>query len=134
VLQQNVSAGALLEQRTLTQSAAGDAGALHPPFAAIRSLISQLTETERQELAELLTQSQPLPERITPKDAQTMRDIALLWWHEYYPEQKQSLVAQMYGREAPGTKYSVAAITRWFETEVAEVRDRITELRHLRGN
>jgi len=39
----------------------------------------------------------------------------------------------MYGRGAPGTKYSVATLTRWFETEVAEVRDHITELMRLRG-
>jgi putative DNA primase/helicase len=83
---------------------------------------------------ELRPESQPLPERITPKDAQTIRDIALLWWHERYPEQMQSLLTQMYGREAPGTKYSVATLVRWFETEVPEVRERITELIHLRGN
>jgi hypothetical protein len=81
---------------------------------------------------ELRPQSQSLPEKIITEDAQVIRDIALVWWPEYYPEQVQSLVTQMYGRGAPGTKYSVATLTRWFETEVAEVRDRITELMRLR--
>jgi putative DNA primase/helicase len=134
VLQQNVSAGALLEQTTLTQSVAGAAGALYSPFEEVYKLVTQFTDAERQKLIELLSPSQQSTERITPKDAQTMRDIALLWWHEYYPEQMQSLVAQMYGREAPGTKYSVATITEWLKEEVPQVRERITELIHLRGN
>jgi hypothetical protein len=120
------------DARTLTQRA-GDAGdAISPSFVDVCKLIPQFTDAERQKLIELLTQSQPLQERITPEDAQAIRDIALLWWPEYYPEQMQSLVAQMYGRGAPGTKYSVATLTRWFEGEIPEVRDRITELMHLR--
>jgi putative DNA primase/helicase len=120
--------------QTLAQSGGSDGSAISPSFAKMCKLVAQLTDAERQKLIELLTQSQPLPERITPKDAQTMRDIALLWWHQYYPEQVQSLIAQMYGREAPGTKYSVATLARWFEAEVPEVRERITELRRVREN
>jgi putative DNA primase/helicase len=119
---------------TLAQRAGSDGSNDFSPFAEVCKLVSQFTDAERQKLMELLAQSQPLPEKITPKDAQTIRDIALLWWHEYYPEQMQSLVAQMYGRGAPGTKYSAAALTRWFDGEVPEVRDRITELMRLRGN
>jgi hypothetical protein len=119
---------------TLTQSGGADGADDFPPFKKICKLVAQLTDAEWQKLVELRTQSQPLPEKITPKDAQTIRDIALLWWPEYYPEQMQSLVAQMYGREAPGTKYSVATLTRWFDGEVPKVRDHITELMRLRGN
>jgi hypothetical protein len=82
---------------------------------------------------ELRPQSQQSAERITPEDAQAIRDIALLWWPEYYPEQMQSLVAQMFAWGTPGTKYSVATITKWFEGEVPEVRERITKLIQLRG-
>jgi putative DNA primase/helicase len=120
------------DARTLTQRAGDDGDAISPSFVDVCKLIPQFTDAERQKLIELLTQSQPLQERITPEDAQAIRDIALLWWPEYYPEQMQSLVAQMYGRGAPGTKYSVATLTRWFEGEIPEVRDRITELMHLR--
>jgi len=126
------SGDAVGDARTLTQRA-GDAGdAISSTFAEVCKLVANFTDAERQKLIDLLTQSQPLPEKITPEDAQVIRDIALVWWPEYYPEQMQSLVAQMYGRGAPGTKYSVATLTRWFETEVAAVRDRITELIHLR--
>jgi putative DNA primase/helicase len=118
--------------KTLTQSGGTDGTDDFTLFAEVCKLVAQLTDAEWQKLVELRTQSQPLPEKITPKDAQVIRDIALLWWHEYYPEQMQSLVTQMYGREAPGTKYSVATITEWSKGEVPEVRDRITELMHLR--
>jgi putative DNA primase/helicase len=117
---------------TFAQSGGADGADVFSPFAEVCKLVAQFTDADWQKLMELRPQSLPLPEKITPKDAQTMRDIALLWWHEYYPEQMQSLVAQMYGREAPGTKYSVTTITKWLEGEVAEVRDRITELIHLR--
>jgi putative DNA primase/helicase len=126
----DVSAPALAPKNVGADVGADD----FPPFKKICKLVAQLTDAEWQKLVELRTQSQPLPEKITPKDAQTIRDIALLWWPEYYPEQMQSLVAQMYGREAPGTKYSVATLTRWFDGEVPKVRDHITELMRLRGN
>jgi putative DNA primase/helicase len=118
--------------QTLTQSADNDDNAISSPFAEVCKLVAQFTDAERQKLMELLSPSQQSTEKITPEDAQTMRDIALLWWHQYYPEQVQSLLTQMYGRQAPGTKYSVATITKWLEGEVIEVRDRITELMRLR--
>jgi len=117
---------------TLTQSGGTDGTDDFSPFAEVCKLVSQFTDADWQKLMELRPQSQSLPEKITPKDAQTIRDIALLWWHEYYPGQMQSLVAQMYGRGAPGTKYSVAALTKWFDGEVPEVRDHITELMRFR--
>jgi hypothetical protein len=69
---------------------------------------------------------------INPDDAEKLRDIALIWWDEYYPEQMQSLNAQMYGWQAPGTKYDVATLAEWLEGEDSLIRDRITELVHLR--
>jgi putative DNA primase/helicase len=75
------------EAVTLAQRA-GEAGeAVFPTFAEICNSLSQLTEYERQKLVGLLTQPQPLTKKVTPEDAQAMRDIALVWWPEYYPEQ-----------------------------------------------
>jgi putative DNA primase/helicase len=70
----------------------------------------------------------PESETITPEDAEKMRDIALIWWDEYYSEQLQSLLIQMFGWKAPGTKYSREAIERWLESEEAVVRSRLDEL------
>jgi hypothetical protein len=67
-------------------------------------------------------------ETITPEDAEKMRDLALIWWDEYYSEQLQSLLGQMFGWKAPGTKYSREAIGRWLESEGAAVRVRLDEL------
>jgi hypothetical protein len=72
-------------------------------------------------------------EKVTDEDAQKMREIAQVWWPEYYPEQMQSLLTQMYGWREPGTKYDVAALAEWLEGEDDLIRDRITELIHLRG-
>jgi predicted P-loop ATPase len=71
-------------------------------------------------------------EKVTDEDAQAVRDIALVWWPEYYPEQMQALLTQMYGWQAPGTKYDVAIIAEWLQGEDALIRERITELVHLR--
>lgn len=70
---------------------------------------------------------------VTPEDASTLRDIALIWWSEYYPKQVQSLIAQMYGWGSPGSRYNVAVLRDWLEGENAVVRDRITQLIHLRN-
>jgi hypothetical protein len=70
----------------------------------------------------------PASETITPEDAEKMRDIALIWWEEYYSEQLQNLLVQMFGWKAPGTKYSREAIGRWLEGEDAVVRVRLDEL------
>ncbi|MEG5176263.1 VapE domain-containing protein [Microcoleus sp. B3-D7] len=72
------------------------------------------------------------PEKIADEDAQRLRDIALIWWSEYYPEQVQTLLTQMYGWQTPGRKYSAATITDWLEEEEQPVRDRLTELMRLR--
>jgi putative DNA primase/helicase len=120
------------EARIFMQRAGEDGEAINPTFAEVCKLVSQFTDAERQKLRELLNPSHPR-EIITPEDAQAIRDIALVWWPVYYPEQKQSLVTQMYGRQAPGSKYSTTTLNVWLETEAAEIRDRITELISLRG-
>lgn len=67
---------------------------------------------------------------VSSEDAEKLRDIALVWWPEYYPEQLQNLLTQMYGWNAPGTKYDVAVIAEWLEHQDELIRDRITELVH----
>jgi len=70
----------------------------------------------------------PESETITPEDAEKMRDIALIWWDEYYSEQLQNLLVQMFGWKSPGTKYSREALGRWLESEDAVVRERLDVL------
>jgi hypothetical protein len=65
---------------------------------------------------------------INPEDVETLQDIALIWWEEYYPEQMQSLITQMYGWQAPGTKYDTATLAEWLEGQDELIRARITEL------
>src|SRR6476659_708958 len=72
--------------------------------------------------------AEPDTETIAPEDAKKMRDIALVWWPEMYPEALQSLVTQMWGWGAPARKYSAAQIARWLEEEDEVVRYRISEL------
>jgi hypothetical protein len=72
------------------------------------------------------------PSDINPEDAEKLRDIALIWWPEYYPEQIQALLTQMYGWQAPGTKYDGATLADWLESEDDLIRDRIAELIHCR--
>jgi hypothetical protein len=67
---------------------------------------------------------------VSSEDAEKLRDIALVWWPEYYPEQLQNLLTQMYGWNAPGTKYDVAVIAEWLEHQDELICDRITELVH----
>jgi predicted P-loop ATPase len=71
-------------------------------------------------------------EKVTDEDAQRMRDIARDFWSEYYPEQIQGLITQMYGWQAPGTKYDAAILAEWLQGEDDLTRDRLTELIRLR--
>ncbi|WP_341731259.1 DUF5906 domain-containing protein [Microcoleus sp. EPA2] len=86
VLQQENYAGTPLEQTILTQSAAGDAGALNPTFSEVCNLLSKLTskftDEERRKLAEILTQPQPeqptpptQPKRVTLKKGVRVRYV-----------------------------------------------------------
>jgi putative DNA primase/helicase len=116
----------------LTQQAGRDGRAISSPFAEVCNLIAQFTDAERQKLVELLTQPQQLPKKVTPEDAQAMRDIALVWWPEYYPEQMQALLTQMYGWQAPGTKYDATTLAEWLQGQDDLIRDRITQLINCR--
>jgi predicted P-loop ATPase len=73
-------------------------------------------------------------EKVTDEDAQAMRSIAVDFWPEYYPEQIQGLITQMYGWQAPGTRYDIAVLAEWLRGEDDSIRDRLTELIRLRGN
>jgi hypothetical protein len=125
---------ALGDAKTLIQSGGDDGDAISSPFVEVCKLIPQFTDAERQKLIRLLSHSQPLLQKVTPDDAQKIRDIARLWWLEYYPEQMQALLTQMYGWQAPGTKYDVATLIEWLEEEEELIRDRIIELIHRRGD
>jgi putative DNA primase/helicase len=127
------SGDAVGDAKTLTQSGGDDGDAVSLPFAEVCKLVSQFTDAEWQKLVELRVQSQPSLGKVTPEDAQQMREIAQVWWPEYYPEQMQSLLTQMYGWQAPGTRYDVATLAEWLEGEDNSIRDRITELIHRRG-
>ena len=70
----------------------------------------------------------PEPAQIAPEDAEKMRDIALVWWPEMYPEALQSLVTQMFGWGAPAKKYSASLIAQWLQGEDDLVKYRIGEL------
>jgi putative DNA primase/helicase len=120
--------------QTLTQRAGNPGNSISSPFAEVCNLIAQLTDSERQKLAEILIQPQQLLCKVTPEDAQKIRDIALIWWPEYYPEQMQALLIQMYSWQTPGTKYDVATLIEWLQGEDDLIRDRITELIHRRGD
>jgi putative DNA primase/helicase len=102
-----------------------------------------LTESERATFSELtakpiaLADNPPEPEpaetaptleTMAPTDAEKLREIATVWWDKYFPEQLQTLITQMFGWGAPGTKYSREAIERWLESEDAVVRSRLDEL------
>ena len=98
----------------------------HPPTMCYTNNVGRCVMEIEQNLPPLT------PSGINPEDAEKLRDIALIWWDEYYPEQMQSLNAQMYAWQAPGTKYDVATLAEWLEGEDGLIRDRITELVHLR--
>jgi putative DNA primase/helicase len=102
-----------------------------------------LTESERATFSELTAkpialadnppeplslQPAPEPEIIAPTDAEKLREIATVWWDKYFPEQLQTLITQMFGWGAPGTKYDAATIATWLATEGAVVQERIGEL------
>jgi hypothetical protein len=72
--------------------------------------------------------------QISSQDAEKLQDIALIWWPEYYPDHLQSLIAQMYGWNEPGTKYDVAVIADWLKGQDELIRNRINHLISLKNN
>ena len=59
---------------------------------------------------------------IEESDAQKMREIALIWWDEFYPDGTQSLVTQLFGWNAPATRYPLETINQWLQEESELVR------------
>ncbi|MEG5043443.1 virulence-associated E family protein [Microcoleus sp. B4-C1] len=79
------------------------------------------------------SEQEPISEQISgqlisEEDADKLRELALIWWNEYYPEQLQALLTQMFAWKAPGNKYETAVIVQWLEGEEDLIRDRITQL------
>jgi predicted O-linked N-acetylglucosamine transferase (SPINDLY family) len=62
------SSEATSEAVTLTGKRSEASEAISSPFAEVCNLIAQFTDAERQKLVELLTQPQPLPAQVTPKE------------------------------------------------------------------
>ncbi|MEG4802070.1 virulence-associated E family protein [Microcoleus sp. ARI1-B5] len=102
---------------------------------ALTALLRPESTPESTPEAEPEAEPEPEPEiaceLIDSLDAKKIRDIALIWWDEYYPEHTQNLITQMFGWQAPGTKYDAATIADWLETENELVRDRIHQLFNL---
>ncbi len=93
-----------------------------------------LTLNEQAALTALLKPIPEIPELINNIDAETIRDIAQIWWDEYYPEHMGTLITQFFGWQSPGQKYSQEIINQWLETEDELVRDHITQLFNLKNS
>jgi phage/plasmid-associated DNA primase len=108
VLQQNVSAGALLEQTTLIQSGAGAAGALSSPFSELCNLFSQLSEDERQRMVDSLTGvpcSDPLKAfRVGDKVAGNKPEDSSYNWHGRIVEITTSISCRVDWQEREGMR------------------------------
>ena len=102
--------------------------AVPEPIVPPSEPMAQQQPGEPEPIALIDLESEPEPETITPEDAEKMREIATVWWDEFYSEQLQNLLTQMFGWDAPGTKYCREAITRWLEGEDSLVGDRLDEL------
>jgi len=112
-------------------------------MASREKVWAALTDSERSTFSELTVkpialsdnsqepeppQPAPEPEIIAPADAENLREIASIWWDEFYSGQLQNLISQMFGWKAPGTKYSRDALKLWLEGEDGVVRERLDEL------
>jgi hypothetical protein len=91
-----------------------------------QSVTDALTDAPTDAPAEVVGEPPPPIEQIEQIDAEKMREIALIWWDEFYPEQMQSLISQLYAWKAPGTKYSQEAIDCWLNTQDEIVKERIS--------
>jgi len=108
VLQQEITAGALLEQTTLTQQAAGDAGAQNPTILELCNAITKLSLSDRQKLTELLTGvpcSDPLKAfRVGDKVAGNNPEDASYNWHGRIVEIHTSINCKVDWQEREGYK------------------------------
>ena len=90
------------------------------------------TPLEPSASVEPISNSVPTSNQISSLDAEKLQNIALIWWPEYYPHQLQSLIAQMYGWNAPGAKYDVDVIAMWLASQDELIRNRINHLISLK--
>jgi hypothetical protein len=101
-------AGAPLEQTILTQSAAGDAGALNPTILDLCNTIAKLTLSDRQKLTELLTGvpcSDPLKAfRVGDKVAGNRQEDASYNWHGRIVEINTSISCKVDWQEREGMR------------------------------
>jgi putative DNA primase/helicase len=108
VLQQDISAGALLEQTILTQSAAGDAGALNPTILEFCNAIAKLSLSDKQKLVEILTGvpcSDPFKAfRVGDRVAGNNPDDALYNWHGRIVEIHTSINCKVDWQEREGMR------------------------------
>jgi putative DNA primase/helicase len=108
VLQQEISAGAPLEHTILTQSAAGDAGALNPTILDFCNSFSKLSDADKQKLTELLTGvpcSDPLKAfRVGDKVAGNRSEDASYNWHGRIVEIHTSISCKVDWQEREGMK------------------------------
>lgn len=70
---------------------------------------------------------------ITRADAGKLKDIATVWWDEYYPEHVQSLRTQLFGWGSVGNRYAPETVMEWLTVQKPKVRDRLIELYELAG-
>lgn len=77
--------------------------------------------------------SPELPAAITRADAGKLKDIATVWWDEYYPEHIQSLRTQLFGWGSVGNRYAPETVFEWLNVQKPKVCDRLIELYELAG-
>jgi len=108
VLQQKMPAGTPLEQTILTQSAAGDAGALNPTILDLCNTIAKLPLSDKQNLVELLTGvpcSDPLKAfRVGDKVAGNKPDDSSYNWHGRIVEIHTSINCKVDWQEREGMR------------------------------
>jgi putative DNA primase/helicase len=108
MLQQKMPAGTPLEQTILTQSAAGDAGALNPTILDLCNMIAKLALSDKQKLVELLTGvpcSDPLKAfKVGDKVAGNNPEDASYNWHGRIVEIHTSINCKVDWQEREGMR------------------------------
>ena len=139
LLKEVCSAGAADRQKvwaTLTEAEKSAFTALLSPTTttAPTAPTAPTPEPEPESKSESAVESTGIEQEVISKeDGKKIREIATVWWNEFYPEQMQSLISQMFGWGAPGTKYCVEIINQWLKGEDDLIRYRIGELIKLKS-
>jgi hypothetical protein len=102
------TANPVANPQTLTQSAANPANPISSPFAELCTLLSQLTDDERQKMADLLTGvpcSDPIKAfRVGDKVAGNRREDASYNWHGRIVEINTSITCKVDWQEREGMR------------------------------